>query len=573
MPSNSQLVGKFLLDRKKKLFNKKINNLSQKNSNIKHNGFTEIVKNKQNYLSVEKQSFEYFRNSKFDFGNYVLAAEEFASLNAQGSIKRIKYVLRKDPNFEAAHSLFLKMLLKLSLWKGIGKVARNAVKHHPKNEFFLNIFARHLLSVGEKHKALNYYEKCIELNPKSYNSWLALGNCYYVCRNLNKAVYCLELSKKISHFMTDSAFLLESNILQAHLRYDDAMEKLKAGIKMFPLSKPLTTSLAMTNLKIGNKEEGFELYNLIDNSKRTNFMNLVNYKLKSKNKNPQHEITKINLIEDIEELNKNALFSKENFNILVLFEQGFGDYLHFYRYLEPLLSLGHKITALGANKSVFSLLKYANNSQLIRFSSKLENEDVEKFEYKTFTMNIPFLLGNYKNTPPPPKFNLEKLKNDKKELNKKIKGILDPKKKNIGISWKGNKEHIADISRSIDIKIFSKIFKNQNCQFFAVDKNLTKRDKNYLKKFKNLVICDELIADWADTAMIVLQLDELVTVDTSLGHIGGTLYKPTKILIAKDPDWRWGIKGNKTEWYESVELIRQSKKDCWQKELDSLNFG
>ena len=264
MPSNSQLVGKFLLDRKKKLFNKKINNLSQKNSNIKHNGFTEIVKNKQNYLSVEKQSFEYFRNSKFDFGNYVLAAEEFASLNAQGSIKRIKYVLRKDPNFEAAHSLFLKMLLKLSLWKGIGKVARNAVKHHPKNEFFLNIFARHLLSVGEKHKALNYYEKCIELNPKSYNSWLALGNCYYVCRKLNKAVYCLELSKEISHFMTDSAFLLESNILQAHLRYDDAMEKLKAGIKMFPLSKPLTTSLAMTNLKIGNKEEGFELYNLID---------------------------------------------------------------------------------------------------------------------------------------------------------------------------------------------------------------------------------------------------------------------------------------------------------------------
>ena len=141
------------------------------------------------------------------------------------------------------------------------------------------------------------------------------------------------------------------------------------------------------------------------------------------------------------------------------------------------MGLGHKITALGANKSVFSLLKYANNSHLIRFSSKLENEELEKFDYKTFTMNIPFLLGNYNNTPPPPKFNLKKLKNDKKELNKKIKRILASEKKNIGISWKGNKEHIADISRSIDLTIFSKIFKNQNCQFFAVDKNLTKRDK------------------------------------------------------------------------------------------------
>ena len=573
MSSNSQLVGNFLLDQKKKLLHESINNSLKKKSNFKHNEFTQVVKNKQNYLSVEKQSFKYFENSKSDLGNYMLAAKEFSSSDAQGAIKRIKYVLRKDPNFEAAHSLFLKMLLKLNLWKVIGKVAQKAVKHHPNNEFFLNIFARHLLKVGEKKKALNYYEKCVELNPQSYNSWLALGNCYYICRNLKKAVFCLEQSKKINRFVTDFAIQLECNILQSHSKYNDAIEKLKAGIEMFPLSKPLTTSLAITNLKIGNKEQGFRLYNLIDNSNRTNFMNLVNYKLKSKSKNPQNEISKINLIEDIEELNKNALFSKRKFNILVLFEQGFGDYLHFYRYLEPLLSLGHKITALGANKSVFSLLKYANNSHLIEFSSKLENEDVSKFDYKTFTMNIPFLLENYKNTPLPPKFNLEKLKKDKKELDQKIKRILDNKKKNIGISWKGNKEHIADMSRSIDLKIFSKIFKNQNCQFYVVDKNLTKRDKKYLHKFKNLVICDELINDWADTALIVLQLDEIVTVDTSLGHIGGTLFKPTKILIAKDPDWRWGIKSKKTEWYSSVELVRQSKRDCWQKELDGLDFG
>ena len=277
MYSNSQLVGKFLLDQKKKIFHESINNTSKRNSNNKHINFTEIVKNKQNYLSVEKQGFEYFKNSKSDLGNYMLAAKEFSSLDVQGSIKRIKYVLRKDPNFEAAHSLFLKMLLKLNLWKGIGKVAQKAVKYHPNNEFFLNIFARYLLKVGEKKKALNYYEKCVELNPKSYNSWLALGNCYYINRNLNKAVFCLEKSKSINHFMTDFAIQLECNILQSHSKYDDAIEKLKSGIEMFPLSKPLTTSLAITNLKIGNKEEGFRLYNLIDNSNRTNFMNLVNY--------------------------------------------------------------------------------------------------------------------------------------------------------------------------------------------------------------------------------------------------------------------------------------------------------
>ena len=63
-------------------------------------------------------------------------------------------MLRKDPNFEAAHSLYLKMLLKLNLWKGIGKVAQKAVKYHPNNEFFLNIFARHLLKSRRKKESI-----------------------------------------------------------------------------------------------------------------------------------------------------------------------------------------------------------------------------------------------------------------------------------------------------------------------------------------------------------------------------------------------------------------------------------
>ncbi len=572
MSLHEQLVGKNLLDQKKQLLSKKANIKLSKNSKFEVNNFTSIVKNKQNYLSVEKQGLTYFKNAKSDLGNYLVAAEEFSSSYVNDSIKRIKYILRKDPHFEAAHGLFLKILLKLDLWKGIGKISKRAVKYHPKNEFFLNIFARHLIKVGEKKKALIYHEKCVELNPRSYDSWLALGNCHYICRNLEKALFCLEKSKKIDKFMTDSAIMLECNILQAHSKYNEAIEKLKVGIQMFPLSKQLTIALAITNLKIGNKEEGFKYYNLIDSSRRTNLVNLVEYKLKNKTKKPKNEIAKLNLVNDIEELNKNALFSKKKYNLLILFEQGFGDYLHFYRYIQPLLKLGHSITALGPNKAVFSLLKYSKDSQSIKFCSKIQNEDVKNFHYKTFIMNIPFLIGNINNTPPPPIFDLDKLKNDKKRLLKKIKSFTDIRKNNIGVSWKGNKEHISDISRSIKLKDFSKIFGNKNCKFFIVDKNLKAYEKKYLSSFNNVVICDDLIDDWADTAVIVLALDQIITVDTSLGHIAGTLCKPTKILVAKDPDWRWGVEGKKTEWYHTVELIRQSKADCWKKELKSFYF-
>ncbi len=572
MSLNEQLVGKNLIDQKRKLLKGKSNITFSKSSKYEVNDFFSTVKNKKNFSLVKKQGFKYFKNDRKDLGNYLIAAEEFSSSYIQDSIKRLKYVIKRDPNFEAAHSLFIKILIKLDLWKGLGKVSRKALKYHPNNQFFLNIFAQHLIKIGEKRKALKYFEKCIELNPKSYDGWLALGNCHYVCRNLNKAKYCLEQSKKIDKFMTDSAIMLECNILQADSKYDEAMVRLNEGLQMFPLSKQLTISLAITNLKLGKKEDGFRFYNLIDSSRRTNLVNLVDYKLRNKIENPKQEIAKLKKIEDIEELNKNLLSSKKKYNLLILFEQGFGDYLHFYRYLQPLLNLGHSITALGPNKSVLSLLKYSINSKSIKFLSKINNKDLRKFDYKTFIMNVPFLLGNVNDIPPPPLFNIEKIRNDKKALSKKFKKMLDKNKLNIGISWKGNKEHIADISRSINLRNFSKIFGQDNCKFFVVDKNLKKTEKNYLSTFNNVVICEELIKDWADTAIIVIELDQIVTVDTSLAHISGTLCKPTKILVAKDPDWRWGISGKKTEWYDSVEIIRQSKSDCWKKELKSFCF-
>ena len=572
MSLNEQLVGKNLLEQKRRLLEQKNEVSFSKNSKFEVNNFTSTVKNKKNFFLVEKEGFKYFKNDKKDLGNYLIAAEEFSSMYVQDAIKRLKYVIKNNPDFEAAHSLFIRILLKLDLWKGIGKVSRSALKYHPNNQFFLNIFARHLIKIGEKKKALKYYERCIELNPKSYSGWLALGNCHYICRNLKKANFCLEQSKKIDKFMTDSAIMLECNLLQADSKYDEAMKKLNEGLQMFPLSKQLTISSAITNLKLGNKEEGFRFYNLIDSSRRTNLTNLVDYKLKSKCSNPKEEISKLKKIEDIEELNKNALFSNKKYNLLVLFEQGFGDYLHFYRYLQPLLKLGNSITALGPNLSVFSLLKYSINSKSIKFLSKINNEDLRKFDYKTFIMNVPFLLGNINDIPPPPSFNLKKIRNDKKKLSKRLKNILDKNIINIGVSWKGNKEHISDISRSIKLRNFSKIFDKKDCKFFVVDKNLKKSEKKYLSNFKNVVVCDDFIKDWADTAMIVLELDQIITVDTSLAHISGTLCKPTKILVAKDPDWRWGINGKKTEWYNSVEIIRQSKSDCWKKELNSLSF-
>jgi len=57
-------------------------------------------------------------------------------------------------------------------------------------------------------------------------------------------------------------------------------------------------------------------------------------------------------------------------------------------------------------------------------------------------------------------------------------------------------------------------------------------------------------------------MDCIITVDTSLVHLSGSMNKETFLLCPKVPDWRWGV-DEKQAWYPSVQLIRQKKVDDW----------
>ena len=38
-------------------------------------------------------------------------------------------------------------------------------------------------------------------------------------------------------------------------------------------------------------------------------------------------------------------------------------------------------------------------------------------------------------------------------------------------------------------------------------------------------------------------------------------------LSKKIPDWRWGINGNETFWYESMKIFRQKNEGDWKEVL------
>lgn len=69
--------------------------------------------------------------------------------------------------------------------------------------------------------------------------------------------------------------------------------------------------------------------------------------------------------------------------------------------------------------------------------------------------------------------------------------------------------------------------------------------------------------DFADTAAIVAGLDLVITVDTAMAHLAGSMGKPVWVLLAAVPDWRWTLENDTTPWYPTARLFRMGRQDSW----------
>lgn len=71
------------------------------------------------------------------------------------------------------------------------------------------------------------------------------------------------------------------------------------------------------------------------------------------------------------------------------------------------------------------------------------------------------------------------------------------------------------------------------------------------------------VADFADTAAIVQNLDLVITVDTSVAHLAGGLGKPVWILSRYNACWRWLQNRPASPWYPTARIFGQPALGDW----------
>jgi hypothetical protein len=69
---------------------------------------------------------------------------------------------------------------------------------------------------------------------------------------------------------------------------------------------------------------------------------------------------------------------------------------------------------------------------------------------------------------------------------------------------------------------------------------------------------------------VLMNIDLLITCDTAIAHVAGALGVPVWVGLCHVPDWRWGLSGDRTVWYPTMRLFRQTAPHDWAGVLEQI---
>ncbi len=240
--------------------------------------------------------------------------------------------------------------------------------------------------------------------------------------------------------------------------------------------------------------------------------------------------------------------------ILLYAEQGFGDTLQFVRYAPLVAALGASVL-LEVQPELVRLLK---NVPGVTVCVARGQQELPEFDLQAPLMSLPYLLGTTRETIPPPVspwiFAAEQ--------NARQQPVAARTSLRVGLVWAGNAKHKRDYARSIPLRLWQILATVAGASFVSLQvgpAELEIREHGACFGFLER----PPIRDFQDTAEIVASLDLVISVDSAVAHLAGTMHTPVWMLLDNARDWRWGLAGSRTPWYPTARLFRQTKGADW----------
>ncbi len=327
-------------------------------------------------------------------------------------------------------------------------------------------------------------------------------------------------------------------VLQAELAFEEAEEAFRAGIELAPKNADFHSALAFQKLLAGDWPEGWRLFDKVNQA-----------------------LTKVRL-ETVDPW-KGERLDEEKLHLWAL--EGVGDFLMMARLLPEIENRASNLTIECDERLIPLLKRSVKSANLIGLRTAKDGEklpvlgDVQSTDRGVIRHLSPDLH--------PTELETGSLQVDQARADALRKSYQErfPGQLLVGVSWYTTSA-AQGRARSILPAALEPMFAQSHCQFT----DLQYRDPAYAMDAYELpegkVYRDDTVDsrdDFDGLAAQLAALDLVITVDNSTAQLAGALGVPGWVLLHQLPDWRWGLRGDSSDWYPSLRLFRQAAQGDW----------
>jgi len=422
----------------------------------------------------------------------------------------------------------LQQFIKSSDWSNAKTLADTLISEQPDNAEIITLTAEICRGLNQRYEAVEYMGKAAALKPGNKSLQLAYVSDLLKIEHLDEAESALTNIPQTQQNDVD-VLLMRSHIYYQRKNFESATDLRTQIISQQPKFATAHLELAHVLLMRNKWRAGWIEYEWRYEVPQARKL-LPRFKIPTWDGATHHK------------------------NILLIADQGYGDCFQFSRYI-PMVAKRCDQLLLLRSKPLARLLDTIPGI----YESYSEWQDVTKADAYCTLSGLPRRFATTPDTIPSCEDLLKVNEDDVVRWRDKIKKSVTDTKLKIGITWSGRPEFTDNHLRAVPIEAISSLLEIPHTRFFSLQLG----DVAHQSENRNMVDLSADLKDFAETAAVIKNLDLVITSDTSVAHLAGTLGCPAWVFLRYAPDWRWGSEGSASLWYPSVRLFRQDHNRSW----------
>jgi hypothetical protein len=321
---------------------------------------------------------------------------------------------------------------------------------------------------------------------------------------------------------------------------DEAYEVLVRAVQVAPQDAKIKWSIAMLQLLHGDYENGW-----------------LNHVARWSG---SQELSKLEYFREARAWRGEDLAGREP---LIWGEQGFGDALQFVRFVPQ---FAERVRRAGGTLTyccfapLFPLFRRALAPHGVRVLP-YDGKPLPEFDFHLPVGSLPLDLSVTLATLPAP---LRYLKPDRAGVTRWGAKLPHNGQLKVGLAWSGSLTHQRNPSRSVPLALYAQAFTGQpGVDFYSLQ--IDGADEAAALASLGLPVVDRTteLKSFDETAVLICNLDLVITVCTSLAQLSGALGARTWLLLDVNQHWIWMNERNDSPWYPTLTLYRQAEIADW----------